>query len=127
MHKHVDEIISYCRQKDLKITVLTNLLALTDKNIETLKAANIHLLQVSLYSKDPLIHDKITTVKGSFSRTYNSIHKLIEADIPVQISCPVMKANWKGYKDVIEFGKSLKVKVNRGMRDFLCGLELTFA
>ena len=111
MHKDVNEIIRYCREKDLKITILTNLISLTDENLEVIKAANIHLLQVSLYSMNPEIHDMITTVKGSFSKTIASIHKLVKNDVPIQISCPVMKANWKGYKDVVEFGKSLKIIV----------------
>ena len=110
LHKDIIEIARYCRQKDLKISILSNLISLTDEQIEALKEVNLSLIQVSLYSMDPEIHDFITTVKGSFERTKTAIEKLVAADIPVQISCPIMKANRKGYGEVLEYAKSLKIK-----------------
>ncbi|MDE6416369.1 MAG: PqqD family peptide modification chaperone [Duncaniella sp.] len=110
LHKDLMDICDYCREKDLKITILSNLIALTDAQVERLRNVNISLIQTSLYSMDPDIHDRITTVKGSFARTKRAIEKLVAADIPVQISCPLMKANYKGYKEVLDYAKSLKIK-----------------
>lgn len=110
LHKDLIDIAEYCREKDLKITILSNLISLKDEQIERLKAVNLSLIQVSLYSMDPAIHDFITTVKGSYERTKASIEKLVAADIPVQISCPLMKANKDGYHEVLEYAKSLKIK-----------------
>ena len=110
LHKELLEICRYCRQKDLKITILSNLISLKDEQIPILKEVNLSLIQTSLYSMDETIHDLITTVKGSFRKTKSAIEKLVAADIPVQISCPVMKANRKGYKDVLEYAQSLKIK-----------------
>ena len=59
---------------------------------------------------DEEIHDKITKVKGSWTKTKNAIEKLVAADIPVQISCPLMKANKDGYRAVLEYARSLKIK-----------------
>lgn len=110
MHKDIIEIARYCREKDLKITILSNLIALKDSQVEALKELNISLIQVSLYSMNPKIHDMITTIEGSFEKTKTSIEKLVKANIPIQISCPVMKANRKGYNEVLEYARSLKVK-----------------
>lgn len=110
LHKDIIEILRYCREKDLKISVLSNLISLKDDQIEALKEVNLSLIQVSLYSMDPDIHDFITTVKGSFEKTKASIEKLVAADIPIQISCPIMKANRKGYEKVLEYARKLKVK-----------------
>ena len=110
LHKDIIEIAEYCREKDLKISILSNLISLKDEQIPRLKAVNLSLIQVSLYSMDPEIHDFITTVKGSFDKTIASIEKLVAADIPIQISCPIMKANRKGYDKVLEYAKKLKVK-----------------
>lgn len=110
LHKNIIEIAKYCRSKDLKITILSNLIALTDRQIEELKDVNLSLIQTSLYSMDPQIHDTITTVKGSFARTKSAIERLVAADIPVQISCPLMKANYRVYKDVLDYARSLKIK-----------------
>jgi radical SAM protein with 4Fe4S-binding SPASM domain len=112
LHKDIIEIARYCREKDLQISILSNVISLTDEQIEDLKPLNISIIQVSLYSMDPDKHDFITTVKGSFYRTKSSIEKLVKANIPVQISCPVMKANKDGYREVIEYAKSLKIKAS---------------
>lgn len=111
LHRDLMEICEYCREKDLKISILSNLIAVTDFQIERLKKFNIALIQTSLYSMDPDVHDRITTVKGSFARTKNAIEKLVANDIPLQISCPLMKANFEGYKKVIEYAMKLKVKI----------------
>lgn len=110
LHKDIIEIARYCREKDLKISILSNLVSLTDQQIDSLKGLNISLIQVSLYSMDPDKHDFITTVKGSFEKTKNAIEKLVAADIPIQISCPIMKANKDGYSEVLDYAKKLKVK-----------------
>ena len=110
LHKDIIEIAKYCREKDLKISILSNLISLKDEQIKALKEVNLSLIQVSLYSMDPEIHDFITTVKGSFERTKASIEKLVAADIPIQISCPIMKANRIGYNKVLDYAKKLKVK-----------------
>jgi len=110
LHKDLLEICRYCREKDLKISILSNLISLKDEQIPQLKALNLSLIQTSLYSMNPAIHDKITLVKGSFEKTKNAIEKLVAADIPVQISCPLMKANKDGYRDVLEYAKKLKIK-----------------
>lgn len=110
LHKDIIEIAEYCREKDMEISILSNLISLNDSQLERLKDINLSLIQVSLYSMEPDIHDYITTVKGSFEKTMASIKKLIAAEIPIQISCPIMKANRKGYNKVLEFAKSLKVK-----------------
>ena len=110
LHKDLIEIARYCREKDLKISILSNLISLKDEHIPALKEVNLSLIQVSLYSMDPEVHDFITTVKGSFEKTKKSIEKLVAADIPVQISCPIMNANRHGYDKVLDYARSLKIK-----------------
>lgn len=110
MNKDIIKMLRYCREKDMQISLLTNLISLKDEQIPTLKEVNVSLIQVSLYSMDAKLHDMITTVKGSFEKTKAAIEKLHAADIPLQISCPVMKANKNGYDKVIEYAKSLKIK-----------------
>ena len=110
LHKNLLEIAQYCREKDLVISILSNLISLKEEHIEPLKKLNLSIIQVSLYSMNPQIHDFITTVKGSFEKTKKAIERLVAADIPVQISCPIMKANRHGYNEVLDYAKSLKIK-----------------
>jgi len=110
MNKDILKMMRYCREKDLQMSLLTNLIALKDEHLPVMKEVNLSLVQVSLYSMDAELHDKITTVKGSFDKTKAAIEKLYAADIPVQISCPVMKANKDGYDKVMEYAHSLHMK-----------------
>ena len=110
MNKDILKMLRYCREKDMQISLLTNLIALKDEQIPVLKEVNLSLIQVSLYSMEAELHDTITTVKGSFEKTKAAIEKLHAADIPVQISCPVMKANKIGYDKVMQYAQSLRMK-----------------
>lgn len=110
MNKDIERMLRYCREKDLQISLLTNLISLKDEQIPILKEVNLSLIQVSLYSMNAEIHDSITTVKGSFEKTKAAIEKLHNADIPLQISCPVMKANKDGYSEVMKFAQKLRMK-----------------
>ena len=110
MHKEIAKILHYARKNDFVISILSNLTLLTDTHISLLKEINPSLVQVSLYSMDAEEHDAITQVKGSFKKTKNSIERLVAADIPVQISCPVMKLNRKSYKDVLRYANKLRTK-----------------
>lgn len=109
LHKDIVKMLYYCRDKDLKISILSNLISLTDEEIIAMKETNVSLVQTSLYSMNPKIHDYITTIQGSFEKTKNAIERLVKADVPVQISCPLMKANKDGYKEVLKYAQSLKI------------------
>ncbi len=112
MHPKFKEFLKAAKKQDFFVHVLSNVVMLDDEIIKIMKSGNKCAVQVSLYSMVPEHHDAITTVKGSFEKTRDNILKLIENDIPVQISCPVMKANKDDVKDVIKFGKEHKVRVN---------------
>lgn len=110
LHKDIESIFKLCRQYDFSISILSNLLSVTDYHVSLLKEINPSLVQVSLYSMDAEEHDSITKVNGSFYKTKNNIEKLVDADIPVQISCPVMKINCTSYKNVLIYANKLKTK-----------------
>lgn len=110
MNKDILKMLRYCRENDMQISLLTNLISLKDEQIPFLKEINLSLIQTSLYSMNAEIHDLITTVKGSYKKTKAAIEKLYDADIPVQISCPIMKANKDGYDEVMKYAQSLRMK-----------------
>lgn len=110
LHKDLFDILDLCRNLGLFVLLQTNLLILTPTILERLKALRIFNIQVSLYSTDPAIHDSITTKKGSCIRTMSNIRKLVEADIPLIIACPIMKQNFDSICGVQAFADSLGVK-----------------
>ena len=110
IHKDIASILRHARKNDFAISILSNLTLLTNDHISLLKEINPSLVQVSLYSMKAEEHDAITLVKGSFIKTVNAIERLVSVDIPIQISCPVMKINRKSYKDVLVYASKLRTK-----------------
>lgn len=109
IHKDVVDILNYCRQKDLMIFLQSNLTLIDDSLIRLIKKINVFNMQVSLYSIDPQVHDMITQVKGSWKKTKKNLEALIRNNIPALISCPILKQNYTGYKDMMEYAKSLNL------------------
>jgi radical SAM protein with 4Fe4S-binding SPASM domain len=105
LHKHFVDFLKKCREYNFSVNVLSNLTLLSDEIIYEMKANPLLGVQVSLYSMNSDIHDNITQTKGSFEKTKSSILRLIENDIPLQISCPVIKQNKDCYEEVIKWAK----------------------
>lgn len=111
-HPQFKEFLSAAKEKDFYVHILTNLTLLDDDIVRIMKRGNACGVQVSLYSMIPEHHDAITTVKGSFEKTKSAVLRLIDNNIPVQINCPVMKANKDDVADVIKWGHNHKIRVN---------------
>ena len=110
LHPDFKRILAYAREKDLSVSVLSNLTLCDEEMCRFLATRNLSLVQVSLYSMDAATHDAITQLPGSFEKTKAAIERLHALDVPVQISCPTMKGNYKGYRAVLDYGVSLKCK-----------------
>jgi len=111
LHKNFCGFLRKCKEYDFSVNVLSNLTLLNDEIIKEMKMNPLLSVQVSLYSMDSNIHDGITQMKGSFEKTKNAILKLIENDIPLQISCPIMKQNKICYAEVIKWAEKHKIHV----------------
>jgi radical SAM protein with 4Fe4S-binding SPASM domain len=110
-HKYFCEFLRKCKEYDFSVNILSNLTLLNDEIITEMKTTPLFGVQVSLYSMDSRIHDEITQMKGSFDKTKNAILKLIENDIPLQISCPIMKQNKDCYGDVLKWAENHNIHV----------------
>ena len=102
-HPDAEKILHKARELDFSFTILSNITLITPKMIDVLIEVNPGLVQTSLYSVIPEEHDHITQLKGSCEKTKDAIDALVAANIPVQISCPVMKTNYHTYKDVLKY------------------------
>jgi len=111
LHKNFCDFLRKCKEYDFSVNVLSNLTLLDGEIIKEMKRNPLLGVQVSLYSMDSNIHDEITQMKGSFEKTMNAILKLVENDIPLQISCPILKQNKTCYDDVIQWAKKHKIHV----------------
>lgn len=98
------EIIDYLYQKEIAFEIYTNGQNLFGKEE---KLANYFPCDIgmSIYSSEPQIHDKITSVNGSFEKSIKVLDKLLEYSIPICIKCCVMRANLKTYIGVSNIAK----------------------
>ena len=67
--------------------------------------------EVSLYSMDEEIFERITQREGSFKKTIRGIELLRERDIEVLLKMPLMVFNASGFEKVFEYGKSIGADV----------------
>jgi radical SAM protein with 4Fe4S-binding SPASM domain len=116
LHPHFIDYLRKAQQYDFSVNILSNLTLLNDDIVKEMKANRLSSVQVSLYSMKPEVHDAITKVKGSFYKTRDAILKLIDSDIPLQISCPTMKQNKDDFADVLNWANKYKV---RAMTDYI--------
>lgn len=110
LHKDFVNFLRKSKEYNFSINVLSNLTLLTDEIVHEMKTNPLLSVQVSLYSMDPKVHDSITRTKGSFEITKRAILKLKENDVPLQISCPVIKQNKQSYKKVAQWAETHKLK-----------------
>ena len=111
LHKDFISFLKKCRELDLSVNVLSNLTLLTDQMIDEMKKNPLLSVQTSIYAMKPDIHDNITKVEGSLEQTLCGVKKLLNANIPIQISCPVMKQNKNDFVSVIRWGYSNNISV----------------
>ncbi|MCL2193784.1 MAG: radical SAM protein [Treponema sp.] len=110
LHPQFVDFLRKAKEYDFSINILSNLTLLNNEIIAEMKANRLSSVQVSLYSMNGNIHDSITQLPSSFVKTRDAILKLIENDIPLQISCPVMKQNKKCYAEVAKWAEERKIR-----------------
>lgn len=112
IHKDIIKILNKCRDLDLSVNILSNLTLLDDDIIFEINKNPLVSVQTSIYSMNPIIHDSITKVSGSFELTKSNLLRMHSEGIPVQISCPVMKQNKDSFTDVVNWGKEHNIGVS---------------
>jgi radical SAM protein with 4Fe4S-binding SPASM domain len=110
MHKNFCDFLKKAKEYDFSINILSNLTLLNDETIKEMKENRLSSVQVSLYSMEADIHDSITQLEGSFHKTRDNILRLIENDIPLQISCPTMKQNKDSFIEVLRWAHKHKLR-----------------
>ena len=112
LRKDAFSIIEYIRSKKMDVEVFTNGLLLSDDKADQLARLWPHEVGVSVYSANPLIHDQITRVPGSWEQTVVAIKRLISRGITIKIKCALMKSNVGGYMLMQELAGSLGAKLS---------------
>ena len=106
------KIAKYITKKQLRLSILTNAQKLYDDEKLFNDLINLYpsFIQITLFSMNPLIHDKITRIKGSQYKAVEVIKKLRAYKINTEVVCPIIDCNFNEYKKVKEFADSIGAK-----------------
>lgn len=106
MRKDLVELVDYSKWFVTRLN--TNGILLTEELCKNLYKASLDSVQVTLYSYDEEIHNKL--VGGNhYKETIEGINNAINAGLDVSINTPLCSLN-KDYVKTVEFGKWLGVK-----------------
>lgn len=111
IHKDIIPILTYLRScaPALSITLFTNGYYLDGILSEIVIKNNIDI-KVSLYGHNAEVHDRITGVEGSFNKLVDSIIRLSQNGVNINVAITLMKENELYYKDILNFVKALPIK-----------------
>ncbi len=86
-----------------RIKILTNGRVLSDiNNLYRLVDAGCFLFEIKLWGSNPIAHDKITRVSGSFHETINGLNNLTSIqDKFVAMRIPICRDNYRDIQDMV--------------------------
>lgn len=111
LHPDIDKILEKALRLFDLVSVLTNGTLITDRIIDIARKFRDKILfSITVYSYRPDVHDTITGVKGSFSKTIENIKLLVDERIPVRASVVITHINSEDVYKTIEFLYNIGVK-----------------
>ena len=93
MHPDFERICRKCVELNLNFIIFSNMTLCDEKRIAFLKEVLPQFINVSLYSMDPVVHDAITQLPGSWQKTHDAIVKCCDAGVACRIATPLLKEN----------------------------------
>ena len=105
MREDLFELISYARWFISRLN--TNGVKLTKEYCQGLRAAELDSLQITFYSSDPEVHNKLVGAP-QYENTVNGIKNALEAGLSVSINTPLCMLN-RDYVKTLEFLHGLGV------------------
>jgi radical SAM protein with 4Fe4S-binding SPASM domain len=94
------EIIESARELEFNVKLKTNAVLVREKEARRLREAGVEQVQVSVYSHKQEIHDAITKLPGSLSRTLEGVRLMRAAGLKVTLANVLMRSNARDYAGV---------------------------
>jgi MoaA/NifB/PqqE/SkfB family radical SAM enzyme len=93
------------RKKDLIVAMATNGLLVTGDKLSTLKKAGMTQILFNLQSADPVVHDRVVGVRGSFDRGVEGIQEAKRQGYTVCVNTVIGRHN---FDDIVRLGDKCK-------------------
>ncbi len=92
------ELVAYARKLLFNVKVKTNAVMIREREAQELRRLGVEQVQISVYSHRAEVHDGITRLPGSLTKSVRAIRFLKEQGIKVTIANVLMKDNFEDYK-----------------------------
>jgi radical SAM protein with 4Fe4S-binding SPASM domain len=136
LREDLPELLKYAQDKGIVTGLITNGRRLSDMAyVKNLEKAGLDFVQVTLESRRPAVHDKITLAKGGWTETVQGIKNAQSTQIYVSTNTTLSRYNASDFLDTIEFIKELGVpafgansliyagKATKGLQKFALPLD----
>ena len=101
----LEELLTHGTKLGLSMVVGTNGVALTDKRVQSLKAAGAMGTGISVDSLDPEKHDAFRGLSGAWEKTLNGIEACKRHDLSFQLHFSVTESNADEVPAMIDFAR----------------------
>lgn len=102
LHSKIMKMITYAKKKKINVSVSTNGTLLSEKLIQKISKIGIKIIKISLDSSNPVKHDFIRGIKGSFETVKTKIYLLRKHKIPFVLVTTLMDQKLSDYKKIFE-------------------------
>ncbi len=111
--RNIEQIVRMAVEKDFVLEIFSNLQHVPSWFLRAdPSSTRIGRIQTSVYSADPKIHNKITTVSGSFKRTVSNLRFLKEMGHYVEVATPLMSVNFGTRNETETLFRNLGIRQN---------------
>ncbi len=107
----LEELVAHGAGRGLAMVVGTNGVALSDRRVQSLKAAGTMGVGISIDSLDPEKHDAFRGLPGAWKKTMDGIESCKRHDLPFQIHFSVTEANAGEVPSMIAFARAAGARV----------------
>lgn len=111
VRRDLEEMLSHGNALGLSMVVGTNGALLTDRRVQSLKAAGAMGMGISLDSLDPERHDKFRGQPGSWAKTLAGMDACRRHELPFQVHFSVTETNADEVPAMIDFTRSVGARV----------------
>lgn len=107
LRKDLEKLVAHGSHAGLSIVIGTNGVLLTEKRVQSLKAAGAMGAGISIDSLDPSFHDQFRGCPGSWEKTLSGMDACRKHDLPFQVHFSITEGNAAELEGVVNFTKSV--------------------
>jgi len=111
LHPYITEAISMASKHNIStLLYTTGNVADFDSLIQEIKKSGLNKIIFSLYSENPELHESITRIRDSHSKTINAIKFCISKKVDTEIHFVALKRTYKNLISIAELSMKLGIK-----------------